>query len=105
MEISRQKIIDTEKKKANDDRTEPTSSPGHSLGASGSESVGGSSRRLSAKQKLEAVCQLMRGKGLESVARELNVKEKQLSAWRDRVFLGARLALEFEDQDGNQSDK
>ncbi len=66
---------------ANDVRAEPTGSRrSRPHRASGSEPIGGPSRRFSARRKLEAVRRLMRGEPLELVARELNVTAARLCA-------------------------
>lgn len=85
-------------------RKQPADLSERSQKAGGDKSAGGPlPQRFSAKRKLRAVSQLLRGEPLELVARELNVTAARLSTWRDRTLLAAEAALkerEHDDRDG-----
>src|SRR5512133_154093 len=69
--------------------TEPADLSERPQEAGGDKSAGGPPpQRFSAKRKLRAVSQLLRGEPLELVARELDVTAARLSEWRDRALLG-----------------
>ncbi|WP_043344160.1 helix-turn-helix domain-containing protein [Belnapia moabensis] len=55
--------------------------------------------RNSPRRKLAAVTRLLRGKPLETVARELNVTVARLSEWRDRALVGAEAAMKERERD------
>lgn len=56
-------------------------------GATGA--VAGPGRRVSARRKLAAVQQFLRGESREAVSRELNVPVHRLVEWRDRALMAA----------------
>src|SRR5678816_3921834 len=74
--------------------TEPADLSERPQEAGGDKSAGGPPpQRFSAKRKLRAVSQLLRGEPLELVARELDVTAARLSEWRDRALLASEAAL------------
>lgn len=81
-------------------RKQPADLSERSRTAGGDKSAGGPPpQRFSAKRKLWAVSQLLRGEPLELVARELNVTAARLSTWRDRTLLAAEAALKERERD------
>src|SRR5512132_3026951 len=80
--------------------TEPADLSERPQEAGGDKSAGGPPpQRFSAKRKLRAVSQLLRGEPLELVARELDVTAARLSEWRDRALLAAEAALKERTRD------
>ena len=61
----------------------------HNADDSGAAAAAGGLRRFSAKRKLAAVQRLMRGESLDAVSREENGPVHRLTAWRDKVLMGA----------------
>lgn len=81
-------------------RKQPADLSERSQKAGGDKSAGGPlPQRFSAKRKLRAVSQLLRGEPLELVARELNVTAARLSSWQDYALLGAEAALKERESD------
>ena len=74
----------------------------HDAGDGGA--VAGSAKRFSAKRKLAAVQRLMRGESLEAVSRDLNVQVHRLTAWRDKVLMGAESALKERERDARDDE-
>ena len=64
----------------------------------------GGLRRFSAKRKLAAVQRLMRGESLDAVSREENVPVHRLTAWRDKVLMGAESALKERERDARDEE-
>ena len=94
-----------------DDKNSPTSSAteaaapsarAHDAGDGGA--VAGGTKRFSAKRKLAAVQRLMRGESLDAVSRDLNVPVHRLTAWRDKVLMGAESALKERERDARDEE-
>ena len=66
--------------------------------------VAGGTKRFSAKRKLAIVQRLLRGEGLETVSREENVPVHRLTAWRDKVLMGAESALKEHERDARDDE-
>jgi len=66
--------------------------------------VAGGAKRFSAKRKLAIVQRLLRGESLEAVSREENVPVHRLTAWRDRVLMGAESALKERERDARDEE-
>ena len=64
----------------------------------------GGLRRFSAKRKLAAVQRLMRGESLDAVSREENVPVHRLTAWRDKILMGAESALKERERDARDEE-
>ena len=73
--------------------TENTAPSARAHHAGDGGAVAGGARRLSVKRKLALVQRLLRGESLEAVSREENVPVHRLTAWRDKVLMGAESAL------------
>jgi len=94
-----------------DDKNSPTSSATEATAPSArahhagdGEAVAGGTQRFSAKRKLAAVQRLMRGESLEAVSRDLNVPVHRLTAWRDKVLMGAESALKERERDARDDE-
>jgi hypothetical protein len=61
--------------------------------------VGGTSKRFSARLKVEIVLRLLRGEDLELLSRELNVTAARLSKWRAQFLSAGRAVLKKRPQD------
>ena len=66
--------------------------------------VAGGAKRFSAKRKLAIVQRLLRGESLEAVSREENVPVHRLTAWRDKVLMGAESALKERERDARDEE-
>ena len=76
----------------------------HNADDSGAAAAAGGLRRFSAKRKLAAVQRLMRGESLDAVSREENVPVHRLTAWRDKVLMGAESALKERERDARDEE-
>ena len=76
----------------------------HTADDSGAAAAAGGLRRFSAKRKLAAVQRLMRGESLDAVSREENVPVHRLTAWRDKVLMGAESALKERERDARDEE-
>ena len=61
-------------------------------------------RRMSARRKQEAVLRLLRGEGLELLARELGVTAAELSGWRDAFLAGGEARLKSRPADARDAE-
>ena len=86
------------------DATEATAPSERAHHAGDGGAVAGGTRRFSAKRKLAAVQRLMRGESLDAVSRDLNVPVHRLTAWRDKVLLGAESALKERARDARDDE-
>ena len=84
--------------------TEATAPSARAQNAGDGGAVAGGSKRFSAKRKLAAVQRLMRGESLEAVSRDLNVPVHRLTAWRDKVLMGAESALKERERDARDDE-
>ena len=84
--------------------TEATAPSARAQNAGDGGAVAGGLRRFSAKRKLAIVQRLLRGEGLEAVSREENVPVHRLTAWRDKVLLGAESALKERERDARDEE-
>jgi transposase-like protein len=66
--------------------------------------VAGGAKRFSAKRKLAIVQRLLRGESLEAVSREENVPVHRLTAWRDKILMGAESALKERERDARDEE-
>ena len=64
----------------------------------------GQRRRMSARRKQEAVLRLLRGEGLELLARELAVTAAELSGWRDAFLAGGEACLKSRPADARDAE-
>ena len=60
--------------------------------------------RMSARRKQEAVLRLLRGEGLELLARELGVTAAELSGWRDAFLAGGEASLKSRPADARDAE-
>ena len=74
----------------------------HNAGDGGA--VAGGTKRFSAKRKLAIVQRLLRGESLDAVSREENVPVHRLTAWRDKVLMGAESALAARERDARDDE-
>jgi len=74
----------------------------HHAGDGGAVARG--AKRFSAKRKLAIVQRLLRGESLEAVSREENVPVHRLTAWRDKVLMGAESALKERERDARDEE-
>jgi transposase len=68
-----------------------------------SASAGGG--RWSAKRKVSAILELLRGADLESTSRKHRVTAATLSAWRDRFLAGGEASLKMRPADADDEEK
>ena len=66
--------------------------------------VAGGAKRFSAKRKLAIVQRLLRGESLEAVSREETVPVHRLTAWRDKILMGAESALKERERDARDEE-
>ena len=84
--------------------TEATAPSARAHKAGNDGAVADGTKRFSAKRKLAAVQRLMRGESLEAVSRDLNVPVHRLTAWRDKVLMGAESALKERERDARDDE-
>lgn len=86
------------------DATEATAPSARAHNAGDGGAVAGGTKRFSAKRKLAIVQRLLRGESLDAVSREENVPVHRLTAWRDKVLLGAESALKERERDARDDE-
>ena len=84
--------------------TEATAPSARAHHAGDGGAVAGGTKRFSAKRKLAVVQRLLRGEGLEAVSREVNLPVHRLTAWRDKVLMGAESALAARGRDARDDE-
>ena len=84
--------------------TEATATAARAHNAGDGGAVAGGTKRFSAKRKLAAVQWLMRGESLDAVSQDLNVPVHRLTAWRDKVLMGAESARKERPRDARDEE-
>jgi transposase-like protein len=84
--------------------TEATAPSSCARNAGDGGAVAGGAKRFSAKRKLAIVQRLLRGESLEAVSREENVPVHRLTAWRDKILMGAESALKERERDARDEE-
>lgn len=86
------------------DATEATAPSARAHNAGDGGVVAGGAKRFSAKRKLTIIQRLLCGEGIETVSREENVPVHRLTAWRDKVLMGAENALKERERDARDDE-